>query len=207
MTAALGRRDRKKLATRKALAGAALSLVAERGFDHVTIEDIVEAVDVSSRTFFNYFASKEDAIVGADPDQGDRLRDALAARPLDEAPLETLRAVLWELTEARLEEREEWLLRLRVIRETPALLVRQLASFAAFERVLANAVAVRTGTDAERDIYPAIAAAAAVAAMRVALRVWQSNGQARPLRDLFDEALGELAHGLVAPPPTKARRK
>src|SRR5579862_6721191 len=77
----LGRRDRKKNATRRALREAALQLVAERGFAHVTVEDIAQAADVATRTFFNYFPSKESAIIGADPERIAAIRQSLLARP------------------------------------------------------------------------------------------------------------------------------
>src|SRR5688572_15456599 len=80
----LGRRERKKLETRRALASAALHLAAERGPDHVTIEDIAETADVSVRTFFNYFSSKEEAIIGWDNDGHAEVAAKLLARPADE---------------------------------------------------------------------------------------------------------------------------
>ena len=68
-------RERKKLATRRSLRRHALDLVAQRGFMHVTVEDIAEAADVSPRTFFNYFPSKEAALFGADPERIARMRE------------------------------------------------------------------------------------------------------------------------------------
>src|ERR1700685_151090 len=92
-------RERKKLATRRSLRRAALDLVAERGFAHVTIEDIAEAADVSPRTFFNYFPSKEAALFGADPERIARMREWVVHQAPGEPALSALRQVL--VAEAR----------------------------------------------------------------------------------------------------------
>src|SRR5690625_7544463 len=89
--ASLGLRERKKRATRAALQLTALQLVADRGLDHVTVEDITEEVGVSPRTFFNYFATKEEAIIGTDPDLLPALTEALRARPAEESHLTSMR--------------------------------------------------------------------------------------------------------------------
>jgi AcrR family transcriptional regulator len=64
----LGLRERKRIATRRAIQLAALGLATERGFDRVTIDEISHAANVSPRTFFNYFPSKETAIIGELPE-------------------------------------------------------------------------------------------------------------------------------------------
>src|SRR6202008_840511 len=85
-------RERKKLATRRLLRRVALDLVAERGLANVTVEDIAEAADVSPRTFFNYFPSKEAALFGeSDPDQASTLRDRVASEAPGEPALTALR--------------------------------------------------------------------------------------------------------------------
>lgn len=204
MAGTLGRRERKKLGTRQALRRAALELVAERGLERVTVEEIAEAVDVSRRTFFNHFSCKEEAVVGPDPGRLDRLREALDARPDDEPPLAVLQAVLGQVAQALAQRQDEQLLQIRVARENPALLPRQLAAFAEFERVLMQDVAARTGTDPERDVYPTLVAAAAVAALRASLAVWRTTGARPGLEDLLSAAFAQLAAGL--PPPAAARR-
>src|ERR1700752_3930116 len=102
---AVSLRERKKLATRRLLRRAALELIAERGFSNVTVEDIAEAANVSPRTFFNYFPSKEAALFGGqDPDRAATLRDRLTSRPAGEPVLDVLRTVLAEDSQGMADE-------------------------------------------------------------------------------------------------------
>ena len=87
-------RERKKLATRRALRRIAFQLAAERGFSNVTVEDIAEAAEVSTRTFFNYFPSKEAALFGNDPERVAALREQIAQAAPGESALDALRAAL-----------------------------------------------------------------------------------------------------------------
>src|SRR3984885_3442291 len=115
--------ERKKLAPRRLLRRAALELVAERGLANVTVEDIAEAADVSPRTFFNYFPSKEAALFGGDPDRAAELRERVA-RPAPGAPaIDALRAVMAQDAEEMADELRllggdpvDWLRRMKVAR-------------------------------------------------------------------------------------------
>ncbi|MFB4278676.1 MULTISPECIES: acyl-CoA-like ligand-binding transcription factor [unclassified Nonomuraea] len=195
----LGRRDRKKLETRAALEHAALTLVAERGLAAVTVEDIAEAVDVSSRTFFNYFPSKEDALIGPGPASAAGLRDRLEAVPPDVPVLEALRLLARGEAEHVQEQREQWLLRLKVFEQNPSLLPRLVAGGTETERVVTEAVARRAGVEPVTTGYPELATAAALAAFRVAMLRWSAAGGRPELVDLVDEAFSQLAAGLPNP--------
>ncbi len=87
----VGWRERKKTETRQAIGRAALALATERGPATITVNDIAEAAGVSPRTAFNYFPTKEAAILGFDPDRRRELLDRLDARPADEPPVQALR--------------------------------------------------------------------------------------------------------------------
>src|SRR5438445_5798722 len=143
----LGRRERKKLETRRALASAALHLAAERGPDQVTIEDIAETADVSVRTFFNYFSSKEEAIIGWDPDGRAEVAAKLLGRPAEEPPLVAMRNVVHDLIHGAPEWADERALRHRLVREYPSLLPRHLAAHYELERSLLHAMAQRLGVE------------------------------------------------------------
>lgn len=198
MTAGL--RERKKLATRLALHRAALQLVAERGLDAVSVDDIAERADVSPRTFFNYFPTKDDAVLGLDPDAGQQQVESLLARPAGESPIDALRAVARAQAVEMARETEVWPLRMTVIDAHPTLVGRLAASFGASERAFAEAIAGRTGTRVGVDVYPTLLAGVAGVAMRSALHRWLATDFTASLPDLVDEAWTALAAGLPAPP-------
>ncbi len=146
-----GLRERKKRATRAALAEAAVRLAAEHGADQVTVEAISAAAGVSVRTFFNYFDSRDDAFVVVDADAGERVRRSFLAAPPALPPLEALReALAAELREAE-RQHELWSLHAGVLRSAPHLLVRNLGVQMADESGLAEAIARRIRAVPEAD--------------------------------------------------------
>lgn len=201
MSETIGLRERKKAQTRRALTAAAIRLSIERGSpDRVTVEEISEAADVSPRTFFNYFSSKEDAVLGVDPERRTELRAELELRPADEAPIEALRAALLSTAEGIDENAELWAQRLQLVREHPTLSAGYVASFADFERGMVEAMAARLGLDPDADLYPAVVVATALTIMRVTVKHWQATDADTPLADLLDVAFDQLADGLALPP-------
>ncbi|UGQ11296.1 TetR/AcrR family transcriptional regulator [Yinghuangia sp. ASG 101] len=184
-----GLRERKKQATREALRQAALRLAVERGPDQVRVEDIAEAAGVSPRTYNNYFASREQAIVSAvTADREARIAAAVAARPagvrLADAVTE---AVVEQYTNTG--EREHQALVLITTRTT--LRDAFLDTTADIEHPLASVIAERLG-DAEAHTARVLAASVA-AAVRIALASWL-----RPTGNTgANESFG--AGGLVVP--------
>jgi AcrR family transcriptional regulator len=200
-SAPAGRRDRKKAETREALRWAALQLALEHGYEQLTVEAITEAADVSLRTFFNYFSSKDDALLGPDPARAASLAAGLADRPAGEPPVAALRAVFGELAESFAERQPMWQARMELLRANPQLWPQMHAGFSSFERTLTEAVAARTGCDPTVDLYPGVVAAAAVGAMRVAVAHWRAAGESASLPALVVAAFDVLAAGLIAREP------
>lgn len=163
-----GLRERKKQATREALREAALRLAVERGVDRVRVEDIAEAAGVSPRTYNNYFASREQAIVAAvTADREARVAASVAARPagvrLADAVTE---AVVEQYTDTGGRERETLLL----ITARAALRDAFLDATTGIEPPLAAVIAERLG-DAGPHTARVLAASVA-AAVRIALEGW-----------------------------------
>jgi AcrR family transcriptional regulator len=166
----------------------------------VSVDDIAERADVSPRTFFNYFSSKDDAVLGLDPEASGRQVDAFRDRPADESPLQALRAVQRLQAAEMAEETELWPLRLKVIDASPVLVGRLAGVFGESERALAEAIAERTRTRVGVGVYPTLLAGVAGVAVRTALHRWLATDFTASLPDLVDEAWDALAAGLPAPP-------
>lgn len=203
-----GLRERKKAETRAALSWAAIRLTVTRGFDNVLVEDIAQAVGVSPRTFNNYFSSKAEAIAFRHLDRSRRVAEELRRRPADEP----LWAALIEATLTRFTPgpevaqsppgpHTEWVDGLAVMLAEPALQGEMLRASAIAEADLAAAVAERTGTDPERDLYPHLVAASVISAVNAAIRHFLRADPPVAMERLLPDALTQLAAGLPVPTP------
>src|SRR5438132_551575 len=191
-----GLRERRKRLTAAELEAAALRLFGERGFDSVTVDDIAAEADVSRRTFFRYFASKEDVLLADHFVQLARLRDAMAARPPDEPILTALRNALLSMTGDFEDRKEMVILRGRIMRDTPSLQARSLVHQKAWEDAMQEMVAERLHVDPTVDLRPGVVSAATLAAMRVAYTNWLTTGATGDLIAQTTEALDLLDGGL-----------
>ncbi|MGW1993330.1 TetR family transcriptional regulator [Embleya sp. NPDC001921] len=174
---ATGLRERKKERTREALVDAALELFLRKGYDATTIDEIVAAVEVSRRTFFRYFAGKEEVALARAIEFEGLFLEALTARPAEEAPLTALRRAGAEVF-ARVAEKEqegagqEFLRMRRMIEATPVLLAASLRNAMELERRMAREIARREGLESERDRRPALLVTLYHSVMRVAMDEW-----------------------------------
>ena len=198
-TSELGLRDRKKLAMRAALSHTAWRLMVEKGLDAVTPETIAEAADVSSRTFRNYFASREEAILDGLIHQGTSLVSAFRARPAGEPVWDSMMHVLSGVLSGIVGERNDITMLMRAIRDDPGMQAQHLVTYERTNRILAEVLAERTGTDIARDLAPRLLAAAASLALRTSIELWAEGVTDVALPDLVRESLALLRAGLPLP--------
>lgn len=205
-----GLRERKKRVLRGELSLAALRLAKQRGLENVRTEDIVAAVGVSRRTFNNYFANKYEAIVDRYLERVQQAAQGLQARPRGEplwqaltaailAPFEDAANAFGDVPSAQRKADAVLLF------ADPSLRAEMSKGEFAAQQVLARAIAKRTGTDPVRDLYPALVAATAMAALATARDQWLRSKTPRSLIALIREVLAQIERGL--PEPTKKKRR
>ena len=173
----------------------------------MTIDDIAAAADVSRRTFFRYFASKEDVILSDHPRRLDELQAALDRRPAEEPPLAALRHAVMSLADTYEEQREHMLRRFTLVSTAPSLEARSLCLQRTWETSVTEMLAARMGVNPAKDLRPGVVAATAMAAMRVATANWLTRGGQGDLPATVAAALDLLDGGLqaaaAAPPPRR----
>jgi AcrR family transcriptional regulator len=174
-----GLRERKKQKTRLALIDAALDLFLEQGYEATTVDQIAAAVDVSPRTFFRYFATKEDVALSLPADGQEAMLAELACRPGEESPFTALshavRAMVTMLEEEDLAERARFLKAREVVDNTPALFAGSVRRMMENERRLIAEIARREGSG-DDDLLPHFVVALSTTVARVGFEFCPPTG-------------------------------
>ncbi|GGO96509.1 TetR family transcriptional regulator [Wenjunlia tyrosinilytica] len=183
----MGRRERKKAATRQALADAALSLFLEHGYEHVGIREVAEAADVSTTTLFKHFPVKEALVFDEDADQETRLLAAVHNRPEGQSIPAALREHALRHRVGADDSDARFAAFIALVESTPALRDYGQRMWLRHETALAHAIAEEIGAPAD-DAACAALAHFALEAPRAA----RGQGDAR---EALTRAFDLLEHG------------
>lgn len=194
MDEGLGLRERKKARTRRAISEAAIALFLERGYDDVPVTEIAEAAEVSKRTLFAYFPTKDDLVLHRFADHEDESARVVRDRPADESPLDALHRHLRITLEQRdpitgLCDTPEVVAFHRLVRDTPALST-------ALQRYHARSVEALTSAllGAAREApHPELTARLAASQIFVVLRELADANQRRVIAGQSADALAPAA--------------
>ena len=181
------------------LEAAALELFAVRGFDAVTVDDLAAAGGVGRRTFFRYFPTKLDVVLGELDDALAALVRTLRAVPADIDPVTAAREAFLQVNAYSDDDVPVLRRRLRLIETVPEVAARAGVRYAAWERAVADDAAARWGCSAG-ELRPQVFARVVVAAMRGVFTTWLDYpaGDGTVLRALVGEAFDDLGRGFAA---------
>ena len=154
-----GLRERKKQQTRETIASVALQLFAERGYEHTTLAEIADAADISRRTIFAYFETKEDILFSDVPALLEQLRETLAQRPPGSTTVDALRHFL--SSGAPMDDRA--MLREKIVHTDERLRLAKRARFGRVEELIAESIANDLQASPD-DVRPPLVAASITAA-------------------------------------------
>jgi AcrR family transcriptional regulator len=186
-----GKRD----AVRAGLAGIAIDLFAQRGFDAVTTDEIARAAGISPRTFFRYYPSKDEIVLELGSRLHDRLLAAFDQRPSREGTVEALRRAYVATSTVLTEDRERVLRIGRVLASSPALRSASYGRPWADGTPLVERVAARMGTS-PADPRPRVIAAAMAAVATAEWHAWVDDGGTGDPAERIEAALTALEEGL-----------
>ncbi|MBU2668479.1 TetR family transcriptional regulator [Actinoplanes bogorensis] len=189
--------ERKRRLVSEELREVALQLLAAKGYDETTVDEIAAAAGMSRRTFHRYYASKEDVVIQLLADVGDQVVAELAARPPSEPPAVALRQAVGVAIDvcAGHHDRVKLLAVIQLILRTPTLHARFLERQSTSAPDMTTVLATRLGLD-PADLFPDMAVRMAFAAFNAVLQRWvASNGDLDP-QQLTDQAFELLAPAL-----------
>lgn len=167
---------------------AALQLFAQRGVEAVTVDDIADSADISRRTFFRYFSSKDDALHGHPERQLDVVT-AVGAAPAMATVQALVRGILLALATEFERRRDAVLLRKRIAAKEPDAFARDRGRHAELVEAAVKAVAAHLGVDPDSDLQCRVYVQAGFGALQAAARVWLTSAANGSLEALTAEAL------------------
>ncbi|MEV8393588.1 MULTISPECIES: TetR family transcriptional regulator [unclassified Streptomyces] len=186
-------RERTRAAMRAEVSDVAFRLFAERGFENTTVEQIAAAAGLSRTTFFRYFGTKEELVLGRISAFGRQVADALAARPAKEQPWDALRRAFDVIAEPQTGEPGPPMDMIRLLSDACALMTRHWEKTQGWQSMLAPEISRRLGgPDPAIDMRANALAAAAIACLDAATDAWTAGGATTPMSDLVDQAMGIL---------------
>lgn len=187
-------REMARASVREQIAASALQLFDRDGFDETTVDDIAAEIGLSARSFFRYFPSKEDVVVGDPAEFGERIRDRAAERPPDEPPWEVLRRSLDPVAESAIDNPAYGLLTMRVMMSTPGLRARNLEKHSLWSALLVPVIEARPDPSGRIDGYRArVLVNAALSCLDVALAEWVRHDATTSFAAALDEAFDVLS--------------
>ena len=191
-TPELSLHERKQELVRGELASAAWDLFGKKGYEATTVAEIAAAAGVSRRTFFRYYATKEEVLTETSDELAEAMLAALAERPHHEPPLVAIERALVPVLESRLVLTDRSRTIIRLLRESRTLRRAMLERHALMEERLAVQLADRLGADPAQDSTPALLAFVARAMMDAAFNVWYDQGR-KDVAGLVAELFAKLA--------------
>ncbi len=176
---------------RAEVAAVAIDLFLQRGFDNTTVEQIAAAAGMSRSSFFRYFPTKEDVVVGDLVDYGQQILDALTTRPDTEPTWTALRMALEPIIDTSDVDRARQTS--RMFTETPTLRARHYEKTMTWQAMLIPEVTRRLGIDeSSHDPRPAALTSCALACLDAAIATWTSGDDNRALAELLDIAMDSV---------------
>jgi AcrR family transcriptional regulator len=191
-TGDLSLQERKQELVRAELASAAWDLFGKKGYEATTVAEIAAAAGVSRRTFFRYYATKDDVVTETSDELAEAMLTAVAERPRDEPPLVAIKRALVPVLEPRLVRTARARTIIRLLRESRSLRRAMMERHALMEERLAAQLAERLGADPAKDSAPALLAFVARAMLDTAFNVWYDQGK-KDVAALVDELFASLA--------------
>jgi AcrR family transcriptional regulator len=187
-------RERTRRIAQTELTVVAQDLFLQHGYEETTVDQIAAAAGMSKRTFFRYFPSKDDLVIGKYDLFGDRLAEAFDARPTSEPVWVSLRQV-FDLTLDYVQdsrERDRNTAMERIVQSTPQLTARYLEKMQRVQALLVGRVAARLNAPVTATSDPRATAivGAAFACVQAARSSWLSSDQSEPFSAHLDQAMG-----------------